>query len=140
MFNDWERELIESLRVARLATVGYDGRPHIVPVCYAYHAGHFYISVDEKPKRGPRVARVRNIEGDPRVSLLFDRYDDDWTQLAWVRVDGLAAVFARGDYAPAALEALRARYPQYGEMALERLPLIVVTPERVASWRWGEGG
>lgn len=140
MFTEWERELIDSLRVGRLGTAAYDGRPHLVPVCYAFHGGRFYIPVDEKPKRGPRVARIRNIENDPRVALLIDRYDDDWSQLAWVRIDGIARVFARGDFAPAALEALRTRYPQYREMALERLPLISISPERCVSWRWGEGG
>jgi PPOX class probable F420-dependent enzyme len=81
---------------------------------------------------------LRNIERDPRVTLLFDRYDDDWAQLAWVRIDGTAEVLERGDEYPAALAALRARYPQHEGMALEELPLIVVLPDHVVGWRADE--
>lgn len=136
MFTHWEQELIDSSRVARLATVGFDGRAHLVPACYAQVDGRFVISVDEKPKRGGELARVRNIKRDPRVTLLIDHYDDDWSQLAWVRIDGMAAVFPNGRVEPEALAALRARYRQYHDMGLETLPLIVITPERCASWRW----
>jgi len=136
VFTDWERELIETCRVGRLATIAFDGRPHLVPVCYALHGKRFAIAIDEKPKREGELARVRNINRDPRVALLIDRYDDDWNQLAWLRIDGLAAVFPQGRVEPGALTALRARYPQYEGMALERLPLILVSVERFSSWRW----
>lgn len=139
MFADWEEDLIETLRVGRLATIAYDGRPHLVPTCYALHKGRVYVAVDEKPKRGGELARVRDIKRDPRVTLLIDHYSDDWEQLAWVRIDGLAAVFPRGEVEPEGLAALRARYPQYGEMALEGLPLIVIGPERCVSWRAKDG-
>ena len=81
------------------------------------------IAIDEKPKAGLRLARLRNIERDPRVSLLADRYDEDWTQLAWVRVEGNAEILERGGADPAALAALRDRYPQYRDMDLEPRPL-----------------
>jgi PPOX class probable F420-dependent enzyme len=139
MFADWERDLIVRSRVGRLATIAYDGRPHLVPVCYAFHEGRFFVAVDEKPKRGGELARVRDIKRDPRVTLLMDHYADDWEQLAWVRIDGLAAVFPRGEVEPEGLAALRARYPQYEAMALEGLPLIVVGPERHVSWRASDG-
>lgn len=122
--------------MARLGTITADGRPRLVPVCYAVSGGTVVIAVDEKPKRGGRLARLRDIERDARVTLLVDRYEDEWTRLAWVRVEGRATVLERGDEHPAALVALRARYPQYREMGLEALPLIVVTPERVVGWRW----
>jgi hypothetical protein len=47
-------------------------------------------------------------------------------------------VLDRGAAHPAALAALRGRYPQYGEMDLEALPLIVIEPQRLVAWRWGE--
>jgi len=125
--------------VGRLGTIASDGRPRLVPACYAVAGPAVVIAVDEKPKRGGRLARLRDIARDPRVTLLVDRYEDDWTRLAWVRIEGRASVLERGDEHPAALEALRARYPQYREMRLEALPLITVTPERVVGWRWGGG-
>jgi PPOX class probable F420-dependent enzyme len=136
MFEPWQVELIEECRVARLGTVARDGRPHLVPVSYALVDGRFFVSVDEKPKRSTRLARLRNIEQDRRVSLLVDRYDDDWRQLAWVRVDGEALVVERGEAWPEAVEGLRRRYEQYREMSIESLPMIVISPERVTAWRW----
>lgn len=138
MFEPWHAALLEECRVARLGTVAVSGRPHLVPVCYALWEGRLAIPIDEKPKRSGRLARLRNVDRDPRVALLVDRYDEDWRRLAWVRVDGDALVLERGDAWPAAIERLRERYPQYEAMTLEALPLIVVAPERVASWRWNE--
>jgi PPOX class probable F420-dependent enzyme len=137
VFRDWELRLIEDARVGRLATVTRGGRPHLVPVCYAFVGGRFAIAIDEKPKSGRRLARLGNIERDPRVSLLIDHYGDDWSQLAWVRIDGEAAIHERGDSWPEALVALRTRYRQYAAMALEALPLIEILPSNAASWRWG---
>ena len=138
-FEPWQRVLIEDLRVARLATIAISGYPALVPVCYALVEEELVIAIDEKPKATTNLTRLRNIERDARVSLLFDRYDDDWTKLAWVRVEGAAAVLARGSERPRALQALRERYPQYRAMDLESRPLIVVQPRRVVGWRW-EGG
>lgn len=133
---DWELAFAEECLVARLGTIAKDGQPHLVPVCYAYVDEHFAIAIDEKPKRAGTLARVRNIERDPRVTLLIDRYDDDWTKLAWVRIEGRATVLqSRTDW-PAALSALRSRYRPYETMVLEDLPLLRIRPERVVSWRW----
>lgn len=137
-FTGWERDLVREMRVARLGTIGRDGQPHLVPVCFAPVDSDIAIAIDEKPKRDGTLARVRNIERDPRVTLLVDRYDDDWTQLAWVRVEGQATVMAEGRDWPGALQVLRERYDQYRAMALEGLPLIRIQPERVVSWRWNK--
>ncbi len=137
MFEPWQRELLESLPVARLGTIASDGRPHLVPVCFVLLGDTIVIAIDEKPKRpGVQLARLRNIRRDSRVSLLADRYEGDWLKLAWVRIDGEATIVASGQERPEALAALRLRYPQYGTMALESLPLIEVTPERVTGWRY----
>lgn len=135
-FEPWQRDLLEASRVARLATIGPAGEPHLVPVCFALAGGRVVIAIDEKPKRtATRLARLRNIARDPRITFLADRYDDDWQTLAWVRIDGQATVFERGEDQPAALAALRARYRQYAEMRLEELPLIAIEPLRVTAWR-----
>ena len=131
----WQRDLIDDCRTATLGTIARDGRPHLVPVCFALIEGRFAIAIDEKPKRSVRLARLANIERDPRVTLLFEQYSEDWTRLAWVRVDGTAEARPRGDTWTEALGALRARYAQYRSMALEGRPLIVVTPGKIAGWR-----
>ena len=131
-----ELELIERSRVARLATISASGTPHLVPVCFAFFDGAFFVPIDEKPKRGGPLARVRNIERDPRATLLLDHYEDDWTQLAWLRFDCDARVLAAGAERPDVLAELRRRYGQYEEMALESRPLIALVPTRHTSWRW----
>lgn len=136
MFEAWQLELMESEPVARMGTVGGDGAPHLVPVCFALVEGRVAIAIDEKPKRSGRLARLANIERDPRVTLLVDHYEADWAQLAWLRIEGVAEVVARGSEWPEAMEALRARYSQYAEMALEELPVIAITPHRATGWRW----
>src|SRR6476661_8014200 len=83
--------------VAMLATVGANGAPHLVPVVFAVHDGIVYTAVDAKRKTTQRLRRLTNIEGNPQVSLLVDHYDDDWTQLWWVRADGIATVHYSGE-------------------------------------------
>ncbi len=138
MLSDVEAKLVQTCHAGRLGTIARDGRPNLVPVCYAYTDGQFVIPVDQKPKRAGKLARIRNIERDPRVTLLIDHYDDDWSQLAWVRVEGTGHITERGAEAPDAIAALRSRYRQYETMNLEELPLITIEPERVVSWRWEE--
>jgi len=131
----WARELLETARCGVLVTISPEGRPHAVPVCFAFDGGDIVSPVDEKPKSGRPLARLRNIARNPRVCLLVDRWDENWRALAWVRVDGEASVLPRGAARPAALAALRAKYPQYRAMALEERPLIVIAVERVTVWR-----
>jgi PPOX class probable F420-dependent enzyme len=127
---------LEGQRVARLATVDEDGKPHVVPVCFACVAGLVYTPIDEKPKRVTATAlrRVRNILAHPDVCLVADRYDDDWTRLAWLQVHGQASLATDAAERGTALTALRARYPQYLRMDLESYPLIRIAPTRVVAW------
>lgn len=133
--SDREAAFIERQRVARLATADAEGKPHVIPICFAYRDGCFYSVVDEKPKRSMRLKRLRNIEANPRVALVLDEYSEDWSQLAWVLVEGVAEVLTGGAAYSKALIALRQKYPQYRSMALEGRPLIRIRPERVLSWR-----
>jgi PPOX class probable F420-dependent enzyme len=103
-------ERFAAARVARLATVGHDGAPHLVPIVFALVDDVIYSAVDAKPKRHGRLRRLANIAHEPRVSVLADRYDDDWTLLWWVRADGVARVLPSS---AAALDALTGKYPQY---------------------------
>src|SRR4051794_4018083 len=111
---DWEagRPMpgFADVRVARLATVGADGAPHLVPIVFAVAGDTIYTAVDAKPKRHTRLRRLANIAGEPRVSVLVDHYDEDWSLLWWTRADGDARVL---DASAPARAALRAKYPQY---------------------------
>jgi PPOX class probable F420-dependent enzyme len=100
-------------RVARLATVRPDGRPHLVPIVFAVERETVYSAVDAKPKRTARLTRLANVAADPRVSLLVDHYAEDWSALWWVRADGRGRVLEQGDPESRRAEALLAgRYPQ----------------------------
>ncbi len=129
-----EQDFVLAQRVARMATADARGRPFAVPVCFVYLNGCLYTPVDEKPKSGRRLRRLRNIEVNPQVALVFDRYEDDWERLAWVLVRGTASLVTDGGEKAQAAAALRSKYEQYDSMALEQLPLIRVNPEQTASW------
>jgi PPOX class probable F420-dependent enzyme len=122
-------------RVARLATVGADGRPHLVPVVFALRGDTLYHAVDAKPKKTTRLRRLANATANPRVALLADHYDDaDWTALWWVRADGAARVLEPGeDEARHAVELLAARYVQYRETPPPG-PVLAVDVERWSGW------
>lgn len=135
MLTSEQERFVSRQRVARLATADASGQPHLVPVCFAYVQGRFYMAVDEKPKRSLRLKRLRNIQENPKVALLFDQYDEDWSRLAWLMVQGRATLLLGGDEHSHALAALRSRYPQYWAMALEERPVVRIEPERVLVWQ-----
>lgn len=120
--------------VATLATVGSDGAPHVVPVVFAVHADVVYTAVDAKRKTTVRLRRLANIAANPRVSLLVDHYDEDWTQLWWVRADGVAAVHDSGEQMAVGYALLRQKYSQYERLALNG-PVVRVDVTRWASWQ-----
>jgi PPOX class probable F420-dependent enzyme len=135
-FTSTQWAFLESHHVARLATVGTDGEPHVVPICYALGDQCLYTPIDEKPKRveGRQLRRVRNIEANPRVAVVVDHYADDWTELGYVLVQGRAEIIGGGPEHAEALSLLRARYPQYRSMDLESRLVIKITPTRVVGW------
>ncbi len=129
---------IDGQRVARLATADAQGRPHLVPICFALDGSTVYSAIDEKPKRDGTLRRLANITANPRVQLLFDVYDDtDWSRLRYVQLRGLARIIESGEEHGRAIALLRARYAQYASMALESRPVIAIDVERVVEWRGG---
>src|SRR5438552_12363668 len=91
------RRRVEAARVARLATVRPDGRPHVVPITFAIAGDTIVTAVDDKRKRTTGLQRLRNVAAHPEVSVLVDHYDDEWSRLWWVRADGSARVVHEGD-------------------------------------------
>jgi len=119
----------EDARVARLATVDPEGRPHVVPICFAIDGDTLYTAVDEKPKRTRRLQRLVNVEANPRVEVLIDHYDEDWARLWWIRLRGTARIVDD----PRAVALLAARYPQYAERPPAG-PVLAVTIEERSEW------
>lgn len=119
--------------VARLATVTPEGRPHTVPIVFAADGDVVYTAVDGKPKSTNRLRRLANIAANPAVSVLVDHYADDWSQLWWVRADGIATVLTEGPECEHALALLRAKYPQYELVSLDG-PVIRIAVTTWASW------
>ncbi|MFG1947367.1 TIGR03668 family PPOX class F420-dependent oxidoreductase [Nonomuraea sp. NPDC048826] len=122
-------------RVARLATVGAEGRPRLVPVTFAVVGDRVVTAVDHKPKRTADLRRLRDIRANPCVSLLVDHYEDDWARLWWARADGTAAVAEDGPDRAAALDALVEKYGQYREHRPAG-PVILVEISRWSGWRY----
>ncbi len=126
------RHRLAAARVATLGTVDDEGRPHLVPVCFAgTDDDRLVTAVDHKPKRTTALARLAHVRAHPAVSLLAHHYDDDWDALWWVRVDGSATVI--DDPTAEMLAPLVAKYSAYATRSPDG-PAIVVTVERWRGW------
>jgi PPOX class probable F420-dependent enzyme len=130
---DDARRLLASVPVARLATVGEDGRPHLVPVTFAVHRGSVYTAVDHKPKSTRDLRRLANVRANPRVALLADHYEDDWDRLWWVRVDGHAIVVEDDARRAEPVRLLAGRYAQYRDRPPAG-PVIAITIDAWTGW------
>lgn len=137
VLSDREREYVERARVARLGTADERGRPQVIPICFALLEGRVVSVLDEKPASSddPDLRRVRDIEANPFVSLVIDHYSEDWDALGWVQLRGRASILDPGeDGHEQAIEALRGKYDQYADHALEERPVIRIEPGGVVSW------
>ena len=136
MLSDPHRSFLAAQRVAHFASADAQGQPHVVPVCYCIIGDSIYFSIDQKPKRANvrGLKRLRNIEQNPKVSLVIDRYDENWTRLAWVMLRGKAEILDDGDEHAVAQKDLAQRYPQYRTMQLAPLPVVATRITHVAAW------
>jgi PPOX class probable F420-dependent enzyme len=115
MDSDDMRGRVAAARVARLATLGRDGAPHLVPLCFVLDGEVLYSAVDQKKKRTLRLRRLDNVRRDPRVSVLVDHYEEAWSKLWWVRIEGEARELEPGAEAEEAVRLLTSKYEQYRE-------------------------
>ena len=139
-----ELAFLVAARRAFLATVDAKGRARALPVCFVVddHVGglQLLIPLDDKPKSiddKHGLARVRDIERQPEVSLLVEHWDEDWSKLVWLRLNGHATLLEPDEVSqvyPEVVERLRAKYPQYATHDLESSPMISIDVERVISW------
>jgi PPOX class probable F420-dependent enzyme len=143
-----ERAFLVAQRRATLATMDPAGRPRLVPMCFVVAEADdrrgrpvLYSPIDEKPKMSPDprdLHRVRDLLVLPNVTLLVDRWDEDWDRLGWLRLHGIGELLEpqpreREQHAWA-VAALRAKYPQYATHRLEERPIIRMVIDRVRAW------
>lgn len=133
----WAVSLLAAAPVAHLGLLDDDDSPRVLPITFALHGGAVWSAVDAKPKRRPgaELARVRFLRRRPRAALTVDRYDDDWSRLAWVQLLGRVDVL-EASQAPDALDALADKYPSYADRRPGG-PLLRLAPERALHWRAG---
>jgi len=101
-------------------------------VTYAVHGDEVFIGIDQKPKTTTDLKRLRNIAENSRVAVLVDEYDDEWTHLWWVRMDGVARVVTARS---AAVALLVAKYPQYAADP-PRGPVIGIRVDGWSGWSY----
>ena len=136
MLTDEQRRFLDGQRVARLATADAGAHPHVIPICFVVTGNTVYFSIDEKPKKqsGAPLKRIANMRENPFVALVADHYDDDWSRLGWVMVQGRAEFRASGEEHDRAQASLRVRYRQLEAMGIEGLPVVAIRIEHAASW------
>jgi PPOX class probable F420-dependent enzyme len=147
LLNDRYRTFLAMARRATLATTAPSGRPRLVPICFVVGSdapdGRLRLDspIDEKPKSSgdPRaLARVRDLLARPEAALLVDRWSEDWSRLGWLRLDVRGTIIEpagpeRVEHAQA-VDALRAKYPQYASHRLETRPILRFVVERATAW------
>jgi PPOX class probable F420-dependent enzyme len=127
-------DLLATARVGHLATASRDGRPHVVPVCFAWVPPVVYSAIDGKPKRTTLLRRVRNISETGRAALVVDRWSEDWKKLMYVLVEGPAVLLDEGAERDEALILLTAKYSQYDDLPLAGNLVIKLLAERTVEW------
>ena len=133
MLSHDERRFLLTQRVGHLATADDRAIPHVVPVCFTISQATLYITVDEKPKRSPRLKRLANVRSNPAASVLVDAYEEDWSRLWWVRLDGRARVIEGGPERERALALLAGKYAQY-RAQLPRGPVLALAIDGWRAW------
>ena len=142
----YPKTILNTARVARLATVDLECKPHLVPVVFVYdNDGDFYfIPIDEKTKRSrpENLKRVRNIKENPNVALLIDEYNEDWTKLYFIMIQGKASIIGSNkkldknemSLLKKAHKLLRNKYPQYQKTGVGEY-VIMIMPQKVIAWK-----
>lgn len=127
------QSLVADARRATLGTLDARGRPHLVPISFALRSGEIVSAIDHKPKTTTALGRVANVRRNHNVTVLIDRYDEQWIRLGWVMVRGTARMEAPGG----ATGALSARYPQYRSFPPQG-DVIAIAPSSITWWTWSE--
>jgi PPOX class probable F420-dependent enzyme len=134
MTEDEARRRMATARVGRLASIDRNGRPHLVPICFAVSGDRVVSVVDQKPKRTMQLRRLENIRRSPDIQLVVDHYDDDWSTLWWVRISGHGRVIDAGLAREDAIDLLASKYPQYREHR-PAWPVLAIEITQISGWQ-----
>jgi PPOX class probable F420-dependent enzyme len=133
MIEEEARRRVTAARVGRLASIDPNGRPHVVPICFAVSGDRMVSVVDHKPKRTEKLRRLENVRRHPDVQLVVDHYDDDWSALWWVRVSGRGRVLDSGTTRDDAIDLLAGKYEQYRQDRPDG-PVLVIDIDGISGW------
>jgi len=133
------KTLIKRAKVARLATVDQKSHPYVVPVVFVFHENSFFIPLDEKVKtvNARKLKRVKNIEKNPNVTLLIDKYQNDWKKLFFLMIHGKATVIdgKNNKLMYKIHKLLISKYPQYKKIGVGN-SCIKITPHGITHWKY----
>jgi len=136
--DNYTTRYISKKRIAHFATCDGKGAPTVIPICFVYHSGIVYTPLDKKPKKilPTKLKRVKNILENPFVSLVVDKYNEDWQRLSYVLINGTASLIYSGQEYESALDMLCGKYKQYSEMKLNKLglPVIKIVCNKIITW------
>ena len=138
--NTIQRELVVNQLVARLATSTSTGEPYLIPVTFVLDANRILIVIDDKPKSGGPLRRVRNIVENSSVAVLFDHYEDDWNQLWWLLIRGNGEILQFDDFSEDQQSNIpvlfKKKYHQYSDLIFYEKTFISISIKTVSSWRF----
>lgn len=144
--NIYIKSIIDKARIARLATVDSKSKPRLVPVVFAFDGEHYYIPIDKKTKQEPsrpeKLKRVKNIQKNPNIALLIDEYNEDWTKLYFVMIQGRALLISnkKGEQQNELLllekahKLLSEKYHHYQKIGIGEY-VIMIYPYKIMSWK-----
>lgn len=137
------KTIINKVRVARLATVDSECKPHLIPVVFVFENGCYFIPIDEKSKRSrpDRLKRVKNIQQNPNVTILIDEYNEDWRKLYFIMIQGTASIIGDKELEQRELlllerahRLLSDKYLQYQKIGIGEY-IIMIIPQKVITWK-----
>ena len=93
VFTGKELEYLAGQRLGRIATVGPDGQPHVVPTTFRYNAEHD--AIDVGGMRMSQTKKLRDVQRTGRASIVIDDVLPPW-QPRMIEVRGTAEVLPAG--------------------------------------------
>ena len=147
MINDtYLKTIIDKATVARLATVDSECKPHLIPVVFVFDNDCYFIPIDEKTKRSKpeKLKRAKNIQQNPNVALLIDEYNEDWTKLYFIMIQGKASIIGGKELERNELllferahKLLSDKYLQYQKIGIGEY-VIMIIPQKVITWNMND--